>query len=55
MHHIYGVNRTKQYLEQILKGDTQDTWTKSTINELGRLDQERKQGLKSTDPIDFIR
>ena len=33
MNHIYNVNGTNQLLEQLLSGDTQDIWTKRTINE----------------------
>ena len=55
MHHIYDVNEKKQYMEQLLKGDTKYVWKKRTSNEFGWLSQGYKHRVKPTDTIDFIR
>ena len=52
--HIYDDNGKKQSLEALLNGNDGNIWNRSMSNEIGRLAQGNKYGVKMTDTIDFI-
>ena len=52
--HIYDKLGRKQSLDSLLFGTNAAIWMTSMSNEIGRLAQGNKRGLKSTDTIKFI-
>ena len=52
--HIYNEAGKKETVDSLMSGPDKDIWIKSMSNELGRLAQGNKHGIKATDTIDFI-
>ena len=56
INHIYDANGKKLKIHDLMSDPkTTDVWTRAMSNELGRLAQSNKYGVKSTDTIEFIK
>jgi hypothetical protein len=52
--HVYNTQGRKETLDSLLRGPQAEIWTKSLSNELGRLANGNKHGVKATNTIEFI-
>ena len=56
VNHIYDDNGKKLKIHDLMTNpETREVWTRAMSNELGRLAQSNKYGVKHTDTIDFIK
>ena len=53
--HVYDNNGRRETINSLLFGVDAKIWEHSISNELGRLTQGNKHGVKTTDTIDFIK
>ena len=55
VNHIYNkVTGKRETADSLLNGEDREVWNRSVSNELGRLAQGNKYGVKLTDTIEFI-
>ena len=52
--HIFNKDGKKQSIDDLIKGPTQETWLRSTANELGRLAKGIPDRVRGTECIEFI-
>ena len=52
--YVYDINGRKETVNSLLFGTDSKIWVRSMSNELSRLSQGNKYGVKSTDALDFI-
>ena len=55
INHIYREDGRKETMASLLRGPEKARWSKALSNEIGRLAQGNKYGVKATDTIEFIK
>ena len=55
INHIYREDGRKETMASLLRGPEKSRWSKALSNEIGRLAQGNKYGVKATDTIEFIK